>query len=726
MKPSFRMQIRAFVSKFTSLAGVSAIRRGLVSIIPVLLVGAFSLMIRYIPIDAYRHFLETFASGIIDRFLEAIYNVTFGLLSVYMCVSVGHHYALLRSERGRSASIGCPIVSLACFIIFTGADHLTSDTLGPKGMFICLVATLAGSSLFCFLLSHQRQSRLLADGADVNLNNTLRLILPLTVTLVTATLVNELLLLASDGANLHALVARGMNALFSLVGDGFFAGLLFVLLSSILWFFGIHGSDVLEGVSEKLFIPNVDVNAALVAAGEAPTEILTKQFFDLFVLMGGCGSAMCLLIALLIFGKRRSNRGLAKMAAFPMIFNINEIMVFGLPIIYNPVMLIPFLAVPVVCYLTAYLASAVGLVPLIATSVEWTMPVILGGYLGTGAVMGALLQIFNLALGVFIYRPFVKKYDLERQESAKDDYEHLLAICRESEQSREPVLLTHLSGHDGAFAKSLAADLVYAAEHDKLNLYYQPQYNARGECIGAEALLRFELPGLGMIYPPMLIKVAEETGNLMRLEEAILRRAFRDANQLWEETHTSLKISVNISGTTIQSRECETLLLSLASENSGGNPICIEITEQTAVNFNEELKARIFRLRDAGYRFAIDDFSAGSTSLQYLQENCFDMVKLDGSIVQNCATNPRSQEIIALIVELSHTLHFDVLAEFVSTREIRDCMERAGCYLYQGWYFAAAMPFERFAKSIPTSEQRQMPMLNNESGSSEAEYREKN
>ncbi len=703
MKTSFRASLRNLTHKFTSLAGVSAIRRGLVSIIPVLLIGAFSLMIRYIPINAYRHFLETFAGGLIDRFLNAVYSVTFGLLSVYMCVSVSHHYALLRSDRGRSATIGCPIASLAVFIIFTGVDHLSVDTLGPKGMFICLISTLLGSSIFCFLLSYGRKGRLLADGADVNLNNALRMLLPLAVTVVIAVLLNELILLLSGGANLHDLVLRGMNALFSLTGDGFLSGLLFVLLSSILWFFGIHGSDVLEGVSEKLFIPNVQINADLVAAGEAPTEILTKQFFDLFVLMGGCGSAMCLLIALLIFGKRRSNRGLAKMAAFPMIFNINEIMVFGLPIIYNPVMLIPFLLVPVVCFLTSYFAMSMGWVPMVATQVEWTMPVLFGGYLGTGSVAGSLLQLFNLGLGVLIYWPFVKRYDQERLESAKEEYEHLVTMCKDAEQSREPITLTHLSGPDGAFAKALAADLAHAVDHDGLKLHYQPQYNAAGQCVGAEALLRFELPGIGMIYPPMLIKIAEETDLLPRLETAVLRRAVADAEHLWRETEVPMKISVNLSGRAIQSRETEELLLSLAADDracGSGNRICIEVTEQTAVDFNDELKARISRLREAGYLFAIDDFSAGSTSLQYLQENCFDLVKLDGSIVQNCTTNPRSQEIIALIVELSHTLDFEVLAEYVSTGEIRDCMERAGCYLYQGWYFAAAMPFEELIHTV--------------------------
>ncbi len=206
---------------------------------------------------------------------------------------------------------------------------------------------------------------------------------------------------------------------------------------------------------------------------------------------------MCLLIALLTFSRRRGNRLLGKMAAFPMIFNINEIMVFGLPIIYNPIMLVPFFCVPVVCFLTSWGAMSLGLVPLVTSSVEWTMPVILGGYLATGSVMGSLLQVFNLALGVMIYRPFVKKYDEERLENARRDYDHLVEIFKRSEQNREPITLTELSGHDGAFAKALAADINYAIAHDTLELYYQPQFNLAGECFGAEALLRFRVPAAG-------------------------------------------------------------------------------------------------------------------------------------------------------------------------------------------------------------------------------------
>ncbi len=700
-------KMKKITAGFTSLSGVATIRRGLVSLIPVLLVGAFSLMIRYLPFEAYREFIGTFADGVIDSLLGAVYDVTFGLLSVYMCVSLGYHYANIKAERGSDAEIGCPIAATAAFIILTGISNLNADTLGPKGMFISIVSALGSSALFCFMLPRFKRLRLMTDGADASLNNAISLILPLTLTLAVFAVINYLIMLIYDGSRLADLFHDAASALFSFLGDGFWSGFLFVLVSSLLWFFGIHGSDVLEGVSAKIFAPKVDINIALEAAGQAPTEILTKQFFDIFVLMGGCGSAMCLLIALLIFGKRKANRGLAKMAAFPMAFNINEIMVFGLPIIYNPVMLIPFLTVPLVCFLTSYFAMAVGLVPMITSSVEWTIPVIFGGYLGTGSVAGSLLQLFNLALGVMIYRPFVKKYDEERLENEKRDCERLTEILKESERNRTPVSLIDLPGADGAFANSLAAEIEHAIKKGKIALHYQPQYDINGNCFGAETLMRYEHPSLGMLYPPLVVELARETGKLSMLERYIFTHAAADAEEILNATGRKIKVSVNVTADSIEDKSFERFLDELVRPYGDRISMCIEITEQAAVDFNDELRARIARLRDVGYLFAIDDFSAGNTSIKYLQENLFDFVKLDGSIVVECPTNPRCEEIVTMIIDLSRTLGFSTIAEFVSTEEIRDCMARIGCTMYQGWFYSPAIDRGRLISKL-TAEKRPM------------------
>ncbi len=685
---------------FTSLGSITAIRRSLVSLIPILLLGAFALMIKSFPIEGYQKFVLESFDGAIASFLNIIFNATFGLLSAYICINIGYHYASLKEGHSQGELIGCPVVSLSVFVILTGIDSLGADTLGPKGMFIAIVASLGASAAFCRTVKLFKPKKLLADGADSHLNDALRFVFPVAITIAFFALLNSALTRIFDVENMHGLILRLFNYLFSLIKNEFLTGLLFVLVSSVLWFFGIHGSDILEGVANTMFIPKIDINIALVEAGKAPAEILTKQFFDVFVLMGGCGSAMCLLIALLLFGKRKSNKNLAKMAAFPMIFNINEIMIFGLPVIYNPTILIPFLAVPLVCFFTSYAAMASGLVPMVTSPLEWTIPVILGGYMATGSVMGSLLQIFNLVVGVLIYRPFVKRYDDERIENFKRDYENLVEYIKANEKRREDFVLTDLHGSDGAFAKSFAAEIAYAIENREFEVYYQPQYNIKEECVGAEALLRFSMPNIGFVYPPLVIALASESGKLELLERYIFERAVEDSERLYEMTGTRLKISVNISGESIQSRAFEEFLLSTAESFGRENPLCIEITEQTAIIFTDELKSRMKRLRDAGYLFAIDDFSAGNTSLQYLQENFFDIVKLDGSIVQNSVSNERCNEFTTRIIELSHNLGFSVIAEYVSSKVIRDCMARAGCTIYQGWFYSPAIKFDVLCEII--------------------------
>ncbi len=680
---------------FLSLSGIKAIRNGLITLIPVLLVGAFALMIRSFPIDAYQGFISSALDGFIYKLLDTVYGATFGLLSIFMSLAIGYHYALIKSKNGYTSPIASAITSVAVFALLTGTDNLTADTLGAKGMFIAIIASLGASALFAYLLRSLRGARLLTDGADSNLNRSLLTILPISITVIIFAVLNTLLLSITDGMNIHDIFGKAAMGLFSPVGDGFLAGLLFVIISSVLWFFGIHGSDVLEGVSQELFVPKIDINIALLEMGEKPTEILTKQFFDIFVLMGGCGSAMCLLIALLIFSKRRSNKRLGRMAAFPMIFNINEIMVFGLPIIYNPSLIIPFLSVPVICYLTSYAAMATGLVPLTTASVEWTIPVVLGGYLGTGGIAGSLLQIFNLIIGTLIYRPFVIKYDEERLRTAKADYKKLLELFKRSEASRENVTLTELHGSEGSLARSIAADIEHAIADRTIRLHYQPQYELSGRCFGAEALLIYRSPELDtVIYPPLVIELMKEIGKLETLEMYIFEQVARDAERL-RPKDGRIKFSVNLSGSSIQSREFEEFLIYLMNTYEGDNRLCIEITEQTAVNWSDELRERMDRLKKLGFLFAIDDFSAGSTSLQYLQESLFDIVKLDGNIVQNSISNPRCYDITALIIELSHTLGFSVIAEFVSSEEIRDTMAKAGCTMYQGWLYSPALEFDR-------------------------------
>lgn len=676
---------------------VQAIRYGLVTLIPVLIVGAAALVLKSLPLEGYQTFLTDWNSGVLFHIFDGIYNITFGMLAVYTAAAVGFHYGSLCEEQDKKYGTAALLVSLGCFFILSGVPECSFDVFGAKGMFTAILSACLSSFVFIRVADLIKYKRLLTDGADARLHFSIQVILPMAITFLLFTIVNMAVLSVFRVSSVYELLAQMFSGLFSNIENDTLRGLCFVLISSILWFFGMHGNNMLESVVNELFAESAEVNMELLAQGEAATQILSKQFIDNFVLMGGCGSTICLLGALLLFSKRSNTRQLAKLSALPMIFNINEIMVFGLPIIYNLNFLIPFLMTPLVCFLTTYFSMQLGLVPVVVNELQWTTPVFISGYLATGSIAGTILQLVNVCLGIAIYAPFVKYYDKQKQREAKKDYEKLVEKLQESERTRIPVMLMDISISYGWLAKALAADLQLAMESRDLQLYYQPQYHADGHCIGAEALLRWKHKFLGYIYPPLVFKLAEEAGFLESLEKWVIEKAASDIRALQQKyPKLQLKISANVTGITIQSNSFEKFLQELAEKYPVKEmKMCLEITEQAALQLDDNLNDRFYRIREMGFMLAVDDFSMGNTSVQYLTGSYFDLIKLDGSLVKGILDNPRCCEIISSIIQLSHTLELNVLAEYVSDAAIQQKLLELGCYLYQGWYYSPAVPFEK-------------------------------
>lgn len=677
---------------------IRAIRYGLVALIPILTTGAFALALKSLPIEGYQDFITGFGGGILFTLLDRVYKITFEMLAVYAAAVVGYHYGILHERQDKKYGHATLLVSLGCFFILSGVPDCGFDVLAAKGVFTAILAACTSSFLFVKISDLIHHRMLLTDGADVRLGFSVQMILPAALTLSLFAVVNRLLVRVFDVSSVHELLTLFFNGMFSDIDNEVLRGLLFVLLSSILWFFGMHGGNMLDGVANDFAVHSALVNQELIAQGGEATQILSKQLMDNFVLMGGCGTTICLLAALLLFSRRSSTRQIAKMAVFPMAFNINEIMVFGLPIIYNSVFLIPFLCTPVVCFLITYICMRLGIVPPVTYEVQWTTPVILSGYMATGSIAGALLQLVNIGIGVAIYAPFVKRYDAEKQKAAKRDYQALVTRLEESERTRIPVSLTDVTFSYGWMGKALAADLQLAMEKHELQLHYQPQFHSDGSCIGAEALLRWNHKTLGNIYPPLVFQLAGEAGFLEELEKWVVSKAASDIRELSRKyPDKRLKISANVTGITIQSKSFEKFLLNLSRDypmNEMG--MCLEITEQAALQLDDIMRERFRRIREMGFMLAVDDFSMGSTSIQYLTGNYFNLLKLDGSLVKSILDNPRCCEIISSIIRLSHTLELKVLAEYVSDAAIQKKLLELGCHLYQGWYYSPAITLEEF------------------------------
>lgn len=180
----------------------------------------------------------------------------------------------------------------------------------------------------------------------------------------------------------------------------------------------------------------------------------------------------------------------------PVIINVNETLIFGLPVIFNPILLVPFVLTPVVMLLTSTAAVALGFVPIVSDSVNWTTPVILSGYLTTGSIAGSLLQIFNICVGVVLYMPFVKVLEKPYTGVVKENIDVLTDYVKEVESMGVIPSLTKGTEPKNKAARRLLEDMHTAIEDGQLKLFYQPQVDDKGRLIRGGGAAALEPPGL--------------------------------------------------------------------------------------------------------------------------------------------------------------------------------------------------------------------------------------
>ena len=249
--------------------------------------------------------------------------------------------------------------------------------------------------------------------------------------------------------------------------------------------------------------------------------------------------------------------------------------------------------------------------------------------------------------------------------------------------------LTKREDELGHVARRLAVELVDAIQHQELYLMYQPQVNCEGVCVGVEALIRWNHPELGFIYPPLIIELAKEKHVLYLLEQYIFDTAAATAEKLKPYAGEEFKVSVNITNESLEWDGIEQCIDdTVAKYDIPSEWFCLEITEQDALSTSIDIADKIKNIKAKGHKFLIDDFGMGHTSMAYLQTNYFDVVKLDGSLTRDVLCNERNSDIIGSIVYLSKSLHFKIIAEYVEDENQRDELKRLGCDAFQGYLYS--------------------------------------
>lgn len=185
--------------------------------------------------------------------------------------------------------------------------------------------------------------------------------------------------------------------------------LVIVFMIHLLWFFGLHGSNIMAPIINALLLPLTLANTEAFANGQAPQNILNSQFIDSYVNLGGSGATIGLLIAIFIIGKRKSaqQKVIANLGTALGLFNINEPVIFGMPLILNPIYFIPFILAPMVSTIIAYTLTYIGFAPKVVVMAGWTTPPVLGAILSTNSIRGGITALICLAVTILIYLPFV-------------------------------------------------------------------------------------------------------------------------------------------------------------------------------------------------------------------------------------------------------------------------------------------------------------------------------
>lgn len=236
----------------------------------------------------------------------------------------------------------------------------------------------------------------------------------------------------------------------------------------------------------------------------------------------------------------------------------------------------------------------------------------------------------------------------------------------------------------------------------QFQLYYQMQVNHAGQIMGAEALLRWVHPEMGIISPLKFIPLAEETGFILPIGEWVLENACRQIKK-WENDRRTCgwQLAVNVSGRQFR-QENFVAQVSETINRTGINPLCfkLELTESIVLDDIEDAIAKMQTLKQMGISFSMDDFGTGYSSLAYLTQLPINQLKIDRSFVQNIGTKASDATIIQTIIGMADNLGMEVIAEGVETQEQRDFLERNGCTLYQGYLFGKPMPLDEFEKKL--------------------------
>lgn len=406
---------------FVNMKGIIALKDGMLAILPLTVVGSIFLIIASIPSEGINNAIAgVFGSDWTEPFMQ-VYQGTFAIMGLVSCFAIAYAYA----KNSEVEPLPAGVLSLSAFFITLKSsyvpesgeaitDALAKVWFGGQGMIGAILIGLAVGAIYSVFIKRNIVIKM-PEQVPEAISKQFAAMTPAFAIFLLSMLVYIVSKTVTRGGTFIEMIYEAIQiplqgltgSLPGAIGIAFFI--------SFLWWFGVHGQSVVNGIVTALLLSNLDANKDLLAQGQLSLEngahIVTQQFLDSFLIISGSGITFGLVLAMLFAAKSQQYKALGKVASFPALFNVNEPIVFGFPIVMNPIMFIPFIVVPVLAAALVYGAIAIGfMAPFSGVTLPWSTPAIISGLMVAGW-KGALLQVVILAMSTGIYYPFFKVQD---------------------------------------------------------------------------------------------------------------------------------------------------------------------------------------------------------------------------------------------------------------------------------------------------------------------------
>ncbi|MDT2573254.1 PTS cellobiose transporter subunit IIC [Enterococcus raffinosus] len=379
---------------------------------PLTMFGSIVVVINNLP------FFNDATKGMLSELFGNGQNATMSIMSVFVTFGIGYYL----SESYEVEGIFGGAVSFASFLILTPfvmslengeelGGVLSLDRLGAKGMFIGMIAAFIAAEIYCRITKRGWQIKM-PDGVPPAVTKSFAALIPAVMTLTVFLIVNAIMT-GVFHANLHDVIYEVIQKPLTGLGSSLPATLLALFLVQFLWFFGLHGQIIVNSVMDPIWNTLMLDNLEAYKAGDPLPHIISKPFMETFTVgLGGSGMTLAVVILMAFVLKKKQYRDVGRLALAPGIFNVNEPAIFGLPIVLNATILIPWVLAPLVVTTINYLVMAAGIVPPpTGVSVPWTVPIVASGILATNSWLGGALQVLDFIIVGFIWYPFLRILD---------------------------------------------------------------------------------------------------------------------------------------------------------------------------------------------------------------------------------------------------------------------------------------------------------------------------